>query len=149
MRPALRIAPDEESDGLSGEVRGDRVVRFLISSHKPRQTVEVSMSHRPYPNAERALRQLSRHYNAPSEPVVKWAQPPSGWGAAVGAQIAAPFQAFAESARAVTPPKLPYLQVAPGRAVLPGGISVEVRDGVMTIEEAVERSLVTITNRLA
>ncbi|MFJ6069025.1 hypothetical protein ACIQHU_39050 [Streptomyces tendae] len=107
------------------------------------------MSHRPYPNVERALRQLTRHCGAPSEPVVKWAQPPSGWSKAVGAQIAAPFQAFAESARAATPPRLPYLQVAPGRAVLPGGISVEVQDGTMTVEEAVERALVTVTNRLA
>lgn len=117
------------------------------------------MGHRPYPNADRARARLSRHAGetpphsnfalaASAGSPVKWVRVPEGWATAAASRVAVPFQAFTDSARRVQPPTLPFLRVAPGRAVLPGGISVEVEDSTMTLEQAVERSLVTINNRL-
>ncbi len=103
------------------------------------------MGHRPYPNAERARAQLSRHADETAAHV-EWVKVPEGWSKSAAAKVAAPFQAFAASARRIQPPTLPFLRVAPGRAVLPGGISVEVEDNTMTLGQAVERALVTISN---
>lgn len=115
------------------------------------------MGHRPYPNAERARAQLSRHADetaaysnfalaASAGSAAEWVQVPEGWSTAAAAKMAAPFQAFTASAHRIQPPTLPFLRVAPGRAVLPGGISVEVEDNTMTLGQAVERALVTISN---
>jgi hypothetical protein len=54
-------------------------------------------------------------------------------------------QGLLEMRQSLSTITVPVQVVSPGRAVLPGGVSVEVKDGSMPIEEAVRRSLVRIT----
>lgn len=80
------------------------------------------MSHHPYPDAGRALRQVARHEDetAPvlgvgtTDIFLKWPQVPEGWGAAAGARVREAFGPFLEAMRA-RPVAVPQLVFRPGR----------------------------------
>lgn len=80
------------------------------------------MSHHPYPDAGRALRQVARHDDelAPrveaqaAETFVKWPDPPEGWGEAASARVQEVFGPFLDALRA-RPVAVPQLVFRPGR----------------------------------
>lgn len=80
------------------------------------------MSHHPYPDVGRALRQVARHEDetAPelgvvtTEIFVKWPQPPEGWGEAASARVQEVFGPFLDALRA-RPIAVPQLVFRPGR----------------------------------
>jgi hypothetical protein len=87
------------------------------------------MGHRPYPNADRARRQVGRGR-------LRWVEPTAG---------GTPWLLNVD--RTFSTVRLPVVTVSPGRAVLPGGISVEVEDGSVPVEEAVRQGVVTLMDR--
>lgn len=70
------------------------------------------MAHRPYPDADRALRQLARHTRAvaphpmfvmdgSSGVIVKWPEIPEGWSEAAAAKAGEPIRALVQAVRRV------------------------------------------------
>ncbi|MEW2393090.1 hypothetical protein AB0933_32490 [Streptomyces venezuelae] len=80
------------------------------------------MAHIPFPDADRALRQVDRHAAETATEsgmltagaFVRWPQVPEGWGAAVDARLRVAWGPFLEAFRA-RPVAVPQLVFLPGR----------------------------------
>lgn len=70
--------------------------------------LEAAVSHRPYPDTDRALRQVARHttgtaphpmfvMDGSTGVIVKWPKAPEGWSEAAAAKAGAPIRALVES----------------------------------------------------